>query len=202
MSEKGVCVFQVINSITFAGRPEKEDLELSIAEKEESLLIQREEHRKQAEEMTSRIENKVKIAEEQMFRLTEQRKAREWKRAKEERALNKELNTAKDLLKQYKEKIEAINSAVTKLSTDLKTMKSDRNSNEQEQVAKLSSQAQQYAHQIEDLKEKNVILRKELEKNESALNAGFDEHKKLSERYDVLKSKFSRIQKFVGEIWF
>ena len=110
------------------------------------------------------------------------------------------MNTAKDLLKQYKEKIEAINSAVTKLSTDLKTMKSDRNSNEQEQVAKLSSQAQQYAHQIEDLKEKNLILRKELEKNENALNVGFDEHKMLSERYEVLKSKFSRIQKFVGEI--
>ena len=34
-----------------------------------------------------------------------------------------------------------------------------------------------------------MLLGKDLEKNESALNEGFIEHKMLSERYVVLKSK-------------
>ena len=40
-------------------------------------------------------------------------------------------------------------------------------------------------------------MKKELEKNESELSARFIEHKMLSERYNVLKSKFSRMQKVV-----
>ena len=40
-----------------------------------------------------------------------------------------------------------------------------------------------------------MVLGKDLEKNESALNEGFIEHKMLSERYVVLKSKFSMMQK-------
>ena len=181
---------------------EKEDLELSIAEKEQSLLIQREEDKKQAHEMTSRIEEKVKITREQMSRLTEERQARETKRAAEDLLFKKELNRAKDSLKHYREKIEVIKNAVAELSTDLKTTKSDGNSNEK--VANLckaqvqQQQVQQYVLQIEALKEENVVLKKELERNESALNAGFVDHKILSERYNALKSKFSRMQKIVG----
>ena len=69
--------------------------------------------------------------------------------------------------------------------------------NYKEKVAKLYVQAQQCVRQIEALKKENVVLKKELEKNESALSAGFIEHKMLSERYNVLKSKFSRMQKVV-----
>ena len=87
----------------------------------------------------------MKIALEEMSRLSEERKARESKR--QDMLFNKELNTAKDLLKQYREKIQAINSAVTELSTDMKTVKSDGNSDEQEKAAKLCVQTQQYVHQ-------------------------------------------------------
>ena len=143
--------------------------------------------------MTSKIEKKVKFAEEQMSRLSEERKERESKRAREDKILTKELNSAKDLLKQYREKIEAIKKVVKELTTEMKAMKTDRMSNEQEKVGSLSIQVEQYLHQIEALKEENVAVRKELEKNENALNDGFRENKTLSDKYGILKSRLRKV---------
>lgn len=205
---------------------EKKDLELSIAEKDQGLLNQREEHEKQAQAMTSRIEKKVKIVEEQISCLSEERKEKESKRAGEETIFKKELNRAKDLLKQYREKIEAINKVVVELGSELKMMKaigdtsavratrvtraakairltratkviratrSTRTTNKQEKVGNLSIQVEQYLPQIEALTEENVMLRKELEKNENALNEGFRENKTLSDKYGILKSRLRKV---------
>ena len=157
------------------------------------------------------------MAEEQMSRLSEERKARELKRAREDKILTKELNSAKDLLKQYKEKIQAINKVVVELGSELKMMKatrvtraasairltratkviratrSTRTTNKQEKVGNLSIQVEQYLHQIEALTEENVTLRKELEKNENALNDGFRENKTLSDKYGILKSRLRKV---------
>ena len=51
---------------------------------------------------------------------------------------------------------------------------------------------------IEALKNENVTLRKELEKNEATVNEGFQENKILSEKFHILKSKLSRLQKVLG----
>ena len=73
-------------------------------------------------------------------------------------------------------------------------------STEQEKAASLYAQVEQYFNEIEALKEENVTLRKELEKNEAALNEGFQENKVLSGKYHILKSKLSRLQKVFGGI--
>ena len=57
--------------------------------------------------------------------MKEEQKAAESKRAKEEAILNKELDRAKDLLKQLREKLEAANGAIKELSTELKISKAD-----------------------------------------------------------------------------
>ena len=124
-----------------------------------------------------------------MFRFNEERKADESRRAKEEMIINKELNTAKDLLKKYRENIEAMDKVVK----EMKTTKAAMLSNEQEKVDKLSIRVEQYLQQIEALKEENVALRKELKKNENALNEGFNENKMLSEKYNTLKSHLQKV---------
>ena len=127
-----------------------------------------------------------------VLNLSEKRKANE-SRAKEELITNKELNTAKDLLKEYKEKIEAMDKAVKELSTEMKTVKAEMLSHEQEKVGTLSIQVEQYLLQIKALEEENVALRNKLEINESALNEGSSENKMLSKKYDALKSRLRRV---------
>ena len=73
-----------------------DDLKLSIAEKEQSLVVQREEHEKQAQEMNLRIEKKVKEAKE--------RAAETYERTIGER--EKELEAYKREMKQNQEMIE------------------------------------------------------------------------------------------------
>ena len=145
---------------------EKEDLNLSIAEKEQSLNTQRLEHEKQVQEKNEEIEKRANIAKFWEARLCAQKRA------------HKKLRDADE------KKIE-------ELSTEMKRTKAATLSNEQEKVEKLSIH---HLHEIEALKEENVNLKKELEKNESALNEGFQENKVLTARNHVLKSKFSRMQ--------
>ena len=73
-------------------------------------------------------------------------------------------------------------------------------STEQEKAGSLYFQVEQYFNEIEALKEENVTLRKELEKNEAAVNEGFMENKMLSEKFHILRSKLSRLQKVGQEV--
>ena len=56
---------------------EREDLELSIAKREQGLLIEREEHKSQTKKIMSRIEKKVKFVKEEMSRMRERKKSME-----------------------------------------------------------------------------------------------------------------------------
>ena len=109
------------------------------------------------------------------------------------------------MLQQLREKLETANSAIKELSTELKTSKADEKasgdtlSKEQEKVSSLYAQVEQYFNEIEALKEENVTLRKELEKNEAAVNEGFQENKVLSEKYHILRSKLLQLQKVFGK---
>ena len=196
--------YEALQNQTKKLQSEREDLELSIAKREQGLLIEKEEHKNQIKKITSRIEKKVKFAKEEMSRLKERKKSIESTRDSEKKIVHKLLNAAKyslneyeEKLKEYREKIQSVNKEVAELSHELKTTRAIQNSSkdtlstERVKVENLSSQ-------VKTLKEENVTMKKELEKNESALNESFSEIQMLSKKNNVLKSKLSRIKNVVG----
>ena len=204
---------------------ERDEFILSIAEKEQSLFFQQKQKEKQAEEIEEKakvvkdLEERLCLQEREHEKLRAsstkkfealQKKSRQLENnlelsvaaqeecEKQTREIEKKAKDAKKQILQF------ANRAIKGLSRELKTSKSDGKSigdllsTEQEKVSSLYGQVEQYFNEIGALKEENVNLKKELEKNEAAVNEGFQENKILSEKFHILKSKLSRLQKVLG----
>ena len=163
-----------------------EELKRLLAEKEHRLLVQTEEH----EKATKEIEEKVKAADEEISRLREQRMASEKDRPEEEVFSRQELNKANMLVQQQK----LCNNAKTGMNPNCS---GNMLPIEEERARTNFIQVEQLMQHNKTLKSQNEAMKRELEIIEDTLNEGFRETQILSEKYEALKSKYSRIEKIL-----
>ena len=163
-----------------------QELKRLLAEKEHRLLVQTEEH----EKATKEIEEKVKAADEEISRLREQRMASEKDRPEEEVFSRQELNKANMLVQQQK----LCNNAETGMNPNCS---GNMLPIEEERARTNFIQVEQLMQHNKTLKSQNEAMKRELEIIEDTLNEGFRETQILSEKYEALKSKYSRIEKIL-----
>ena len=167
------------------------ELKRLLAEKEHRHLAQREEH----EKATKEIEETVKAADEEISRLSEQRMASEKDRPEEGVFFRQELNKANMLVQQQKERVrELVNNAETGINPNCSETILPI---EEERARTHFIQVEQLVQHNKTLKSQNEAMKRELDKIEDTLNEGFRETQILSEKYEALKSKYSRIEKIL-----
>ena len=147
---------------------DKESPKLSIAEKEQSVIIQREEHAKKAQETSEQIEQTIEAQKRE-----HEKDWAELKKSAEEK--DQKISDLEARLCLEKSKFEKLRDAdakkVQELQTSLSLARSVKKEVEKNLEARLCLQKSEDEGQIEALKEENVALRKELKKNE---NEGFE----------------------------
>ena len=172
-----------------------EELKRLLAEKEHRLLVQTEEHENATKEIVTRLEEKVKAAEEELSQLSEERMASEKDRPEEEVFFRQELNKANILVEQQKERVrELCNNAETGMNPNCSETILPI---EEERARSDFIQVEQLTQHNKTLKSQNEAMKRELETIEDTLNEGFRETQILSEKYEALKSKYSRIEKIL-----